>query len=68
MLQNKESLPPVRFDCGKDDLLIEHNRKLHKKLKNANINHIYQEFEGAHEWEYWQEHIKETLLFFNQNI
>lgn len=68
MLQNKNELPPVRFDCGKDDLLIEHNRVLHEKLTNANIPHTYQEFEGKHEWSYWQEHVKDTLLFFNSNI
>lgn len=66
-IQNrKESLPLIRFDCGKNDLLIEHNRKLHQQLKEANINHVYQEFEGAHEWKYWQEHIKDSLLFFNK--
>lgn len=64
--KGKEKLPLIRFDCGKNDLLIEHNRKLHQQLKEANINHIYQEFEGAHEWEYWQEHIKDSLLFFNK--
>ena len=68
MLQNKNELPPVRFDCGKDDLLIEHNRELHQKLTDVNISHTYQEFEGAHEWSYWEEHIKDTLLFFNSNI
>ena len=65
MNQNKKDLPQFRFDCGKDDLLIEHNRILHNKLEAAEINHTYQEFEGAHEWSYWQEHIKDTLLFFN---
>lgn len=65
MLHNKENLPAVRFDCGKDDLLIEHNRALHEKLEADKIDHEYQEFNGAHEWPYWQEHIKDTLLFFN---
>jgi len=65
MKQNKANLPPIRFDCGKTDLLIEHNRTLHNKLEEVSIDHVYQEFEGAHEWPYWQEHIKETLLFFN---
>jgi len=63
---HKENLPAIRFDCGKNDLLIEHNKSLHDKLTKANIDHTYQEFEGSHEWEYWQEHIKDTLLFFNE--
>ncbi len=65
ILNNRNNLSPLRFDCGKNDLLIEHNRALHKSLETNNIPHIYEEFEGAHEWEYWQVHIKDTLLFFN---
>ncbi|RPD99101.1 esterase family protein [Aureibaculum marinum] len=65
MYQNKEELPPIRFDCGKNDLLIEYNRELHQKLKQSGVKHIYEEFEGEHEWSYWQKHIRNTLLFFN---
>ncbi|WP_282143271.1 alpha/beta hydrolase [Cellulophaga baltica] len=63
--KNKLRLPPFRFDCGMNDLLIEQNRTLHQRLKKEHIQHIYQEFEGKHEWSYWQEHIKDTLLFFD---
>jgi putative tributyrin esterase len=66
ILKNKLVLPPLRFDCGSNDLLIEHNRTLHQKLVNADIKHVYEEFDGAHEWSYWQDHIKDSLLFFNQ--
>ncbi|MEW4922870.1 alpha/beta hydrolase-fold protein [Algibacter sp. 2305UL17-15] len=65
ILKNKNNLPKIRFDCGKDDLLIEHNRKLHRELTDQNITHVYQEFEGKHEWDYWREHLKDTLLFFD---
>lgn len=57
-------LPRIRFDCGKSDELIEANRTLHKQLKKASIYHEYEEFEGGHEWLYWQENIKKSLLFF----
>ncbi|MBJ7880115.1 alpha/beta hydrolase [Gelidibacter salicanalis] len=65
MKKNKKNLPPIRFDCGRDDLLIEHNRELHRKLDKIAVNHIYQEFNGTHEWSYWQKHIQDTLLFFD---
>ncbi len=65
MLKYKSNLPKIRFDCGKDDLLIEHNRTLHANLTAHKIPHEYYEFEGAHEWDYWQEHIKDTLKFFD---
>ncbi len=65
MQQNKTDLPPVRFDCGEDDELIEYNRKLHTELNQEGISHIYQEFSGKHEWIYWETHVVDTLKFFN---
>ncbi|WP_157208975.1 alpha/beta hydrolase [Mariniflexile maritimum] len=65
ILKHKNSLPPFRFDCGTDDLLIEGNRKLHQQLTDLNIEHIYKEHPGKHEWPYWEAHIKETIQFFN---
>lgn len=66
MLKNRDSLPPFRFDCGIEDDLIQYNRQLHADLDKHAIPHLYQEFAGAHSWEYWTEHLRETLLFFTQ--
>jgi putative tributyrin esterase len=63
--KNLDQLPQIRFDCGKEDLLIEHNRKLHQQLIDAGIQHSYEEFPGAHEWDYWEKHLEQTLLFFD---
>lgn len=68
MLKNQASLPPFRFDCGTEDLLIEHNRQLHTALEQEGIPHQYEEFTGGHNWEYWEEHLRETLLFFEQYL
>lgn len=64
----QSTLPPIRFDCGKDDILIEHNRELHQALNKENIPHIYKEFEGGHEWSYWEQHLDDTLQFFDQYL
>lgn len=64
----REQLPPLRFDCGTDDLLIEHNRKLHESLKEQGIEHTYQENPGEHEWPYWEKHIGDSLRFFGKII
>jgi putative tributyrin esterase len=66
LLKNKDILPPFRFDCGSEDILIEHNRQLHKDLDTHKILHMYEEFSGGHSWGYWTKHIEKTLLFFNQ--
>lgn len=62
--QNTHRLPPLRFDCGTDDPLIEPNRELHRQLDDAGVNHIYEEFSGGHEWSYWHEHLADSLRFF----
>lgn len=59
------ALPRIRFDCGLEDDLLEANRDLHQQLKASKIEHLYQEFPGGHEWSYWQEHIADTLVFFD---
>lgn len=64
-LKYREQLPPFRFDCGSSDLLINENRTLHQQLEAHNIPHIYEEFEGGHEWPYWEKHVADTLRFFN---
>lgn len=68
MKKNKDLLPPFRFDCGKDDELIEHNRLLHQQLKEQKIAHVYQEFSGKHEWIYWETHVVDTLQFFSEQL
>jgi putative tributyrin esterase len=68
ILANKTKLSPFRFDCGKEDQLIEYNRTLNKKLIENKIPHTYTEHTGAHSWEYWEKHIAESLVFFNENL
>ena len=57
-------LPPLRFDCGRDDPFIDANRQLHADLQAAGIAHEYAEHEGGHDWTYWAKHLEETLHFF----
>ncbi len=64
LMANKENLPEFRFDCGKEDLLIEFNRELHQRLEENNIKHSYVEYPGSHQWDYWKIHIEDSLLFF----
>jgi enterochelin esterase-like enzyme len=63
--KNREILPPFRFDCGTGDELIAANRELHRSLYEKEISHIYEEFDGCHDWNYWREHISDTFRFFN---
>ena len=60
---NRRQLPPLRFDCGTEDPLIEDNRRLHQELADLNVPHTYEEFPGNHDWTYWTEHVRSTLTF-----
>jgi S-formylglutathione hydrolase FrmB len=64
--KNREKLPPIRFDCGVDDGLLEGSRALHASLDELDIEHIYEEFPGAHKWPYWAEHLRDTLAFCDE--
>ncbi|NAS12874.1 alpha/beta hydrolase [Poritiphilus flavus] len=65
--KNQHHLPPIRFDCGLEDDLLEANRTLHNQLLELEIDHIYEEFDGAHEWPYWQKHLESSLRYFDKH-
>jgi putative tributyrin esterase len=58
------ALPPLRFDCGSDDVWIEDNRLLHRQLAESGISHRFEEYPGGHDWPYWQSGLERTLRFF----
>lgn len=60
---NRDKLPPLRFDCGTEDSLLEENRQLHRDLTQLGVPHVYEEFPGNHDWPYWTEHVRSTLAF-----
>jgi putative tributyrin esterase len=68
ILRYQDALPAIRFDCGRDDLLIAFNRDLKLALDAHQIDHIYEEFDGGHEWPYWEKHVSGALRFFAQYL
>lgn len=66
MRRNRSRLPPIRFDCGTEDSLLDNNRALHAALSRARIPHEYEEHPGGHDWEYWQKHVRTTLRFVSR--
>lgn len=63
-LEAADDLPPLRFDCGREDPFIEANRALHAALDARAIAHQYAEHDGGHDWPYWSRHLEDTLRFF----
>jgi enterochelin esterase-like enzyme len=68
ILAHRKDLPPMRFDCGVDDSLLDANRELHAVLEKEGVEHIYEEFAGGHEWPYWERHLVDSLRFFAENL
>jgi S-formylglutathione hydrolase FrmB len=57
----KSEAPAIRFDCGKDDSLIDSNRALRTHFKKIGLKHTYAEYPGVHEWDYWDAHFPKAL-------
>jgi enterochelin esterase-like enzyme len=64
-LKTASNLPALRFDCGIEDAFIHTNRQLHQALLDQQIEHIYEEFSGGHDWAYWKLHLADSLRFFS---
>lgn len=64
----KEKRPALRIDCGIDDFLIEANRRFHEHLDAIGYAHEYAEHPGAHTWDYWDEHVKDSIDFFVRTL
>ncbi len=62
------NLPKLRLDCGTGDFLLQDNRDFDRELTQAKIPHDYVEFDGEHNWDYWDLHIREALDFHAGNL
>ena len=61
-------LPKILLDCGTEDPLLECNRDLHRDLTAAQVPHLYREFPGQHDWDYWDLRVQEALDFHAKNL
>ncbi len=59
---------PVKiiFDCGINDIFINGNRLLNKKMLELKIPHEYTERPGEHNWEYWKNSVVFQLYYFRK--
>ena len=64
----KSKRPGLWIDCGTEDFLLVENRAFHAHLKKIGLPHTYKEFPGAHDWSYWDLHIREALAFHAKHL
>jgi len=67
--RSKGQVPHIRMDCGVSDApWIGNNRTVHQKLESLDIPHEYSEYEGGHDWDYWDLRIQEALTFHAKHL
>jgi S-formylglutathione hydrolase FrmB len=54
-------LPYLYFDCGAGDEFAKVNREMAKRFAEDGIDHEFHEFEGGHDWIYWDRRIERFL-------
>jgi putative tributyrin esterase len=60
-LAQSEHNVTVTFDCGVEDTLVDHARRLHVHMDKVGLAHQYHENSGGHTWEYWDLHVQKAL-------
>ncbi len=63
LAEQAEKFPRMYLWCGTEDSLIGHSRDFHATLERLGAIHRYEEGEGAHTWDRWDEHIKTALAY-----
>ena len=56
------------FDVGRSDFSYPENVQFHLRLDSLGVKHIFEVYDGSHNWEYWGSHIEEHLKFHNKSF
>lgn len=55
------SLPYFYLDCGTEDVLANDNARYAALLHEKKIAHEYRQLPGNHNWQYWDQQVREVL-------
>lgn len=61
LAKEKVEFPAIYLACGAQDFLLEKNDAIAKTLEENGVPFLYEVDPGAHEWEFWDTHIKRAL-------
>ena len=51
----------IYFSCGENDFLLSMNKDYAEHLKNLEIPHSFEMWEGIHNWKFWRESLDKAL-------
>ena len=61
LIREGRTMPGFYISCGLDDDLLPYSRIYRDLLREKGADVVYTEEEGAHEWDFWDRHIKRVL-------
>lgn len=56
-----KKIPDLYMACGTEDFLIEENREFHRFLMEQEIQVMYTESPGVHDWNFWNEYLEPSI-------
>lgn len=61
--EQKHEIPAIYMACGTEDFLLKENRSFVDFLKEHKVEHVYEEGEGNHNYEFWNRHLEPAIKF-----
>lgn len=59
--EQKEDIPPIYMACGTEDFLLRENREFRDFLEKEDVNFVYHESAGIHDWKFWSEYLEPAI-------
>ena len=59
-----KTLPDIYMTCGKQDALYSQNVEFDRCLSSLGIPHTFEEWDGTHEWGFWDVSIQKAIARF----
>src|SRR6185437_2229420 len=56
-------MPALFMDVGHDDPFADQNRAFDAELTALGVRHVYREWPGTHNWDYWRAHVAQSLVW-----
>ncbi len=61
LIRENKKLPDIYMCCGTEDFLLGPNRDFHSFLESRNVDHVYKESKGGHDFVFWNEYSEKIL-------
>ena len=58
--------PKIYVTCGDEDFLLKENHKFRDEMKNYSFDYTYEEWQGTHDWDFFNEGLKKSLTVWDR--